>query len=190
VMDFPHNAGNEWVNATSAPVSGAGYVPAPPPRRRSRSKLGRRLRRTVQVLGIGLMVASGSLLLLMALSWARSQGAIAVVQAQMEDLRGGKIEEAYALFSRSYQAGTSLPTFRRWVRREDRLVKTHRMDFWGRSVWGETAMLWGTFQDDLGHNYPVRYVLVRENGTWRVDGVRLAPEAPQSEPTPVRVIEI
>lgn len=165
----------------------AGETPAPLKRR---SGFSRRLRRTVRVLGIGLMVAAGSLLFLIALSWIRSQAAIAVVQAQIEDLRGGKVEEAYALFSRSYQAGVSLPTFRRWVRRQERLIKAQRMDFWGRSVWGETAMLWGTFQDDLGHNYPVRYVLVRENGSWRVDGLRVSPEAPESPPNTVRVIEI
>ncbi|MBI2817277.1 MAG: DUF4864 domain-containing protein [Acidobacteria bacterium] len=163
---------------------------APAARSRKRSGITRRLRRTVQALGIGLMVAAGSLLFLMALFWVRSQGAVAVVQAQIEDLRGGKVEEAYALFSRSYRAGVSLAAFRGWVERQERLIKAQRVEFWGRSVWGETATLWGTFHDDLGHSYPVRYVLIRENGSWRVDGLRLAPEVSETPSSTVRIIQI
>lgn len=137
-----------------------------------------------------MLVAAGSMVCLVAISWIRSQAAVDVVQAQMNDLRGGKVEEAYALFSTTYQAGVSLPMFRRWVRRQERLAKAHRIQFWGRSVWGETAMLWGSFQDDLGHNYPVRYVLVRENGSWRIDGFHLAAEIPDASPNTIRVFQI
>ncbi len=127
---------------------------------------------------------------LAALSWIRSQAAVEVVRAQMDDIQGGKVEEAYALFSTTYQAGVSLPMFRRWVRHQGRFSKAKNIQLWGRSVWGETAMLWGSFQDDLGHNYPVKYLLVRENGSWRIDGFHLAAEVPDTSPNTIRVIEI
>src|SRR5262249_9225557 len=113
-----------------------------------------------------------------------------VVQAQVDAVRVGRVDQAYALFSTGYQAGVSLPMFRRWVRRQARLGKVQKLDFWGRSVWGQTAVLWGSFRDDLGHSYPVRYLLVREKGSWRVDGFHLEAEIPDPYPTNTRFIQI
>lgn len=167
-----------------APVCGTPAVQG-----RRRSGLAKRLRRALRVLGIGLVVAGASIACLVAVSWIRSQAAVAVVQAQVNDIRGGKVEEAYALFSTGYQSGVSLPMFRRWVGREPRLAKAQNVQLWGRSVWGETAMLWGSFQDDLGHNYPVRYLLVREKGVWRIDGFQMSEQFPDSSPNTIRVIQ-
>jgi hypothetical protein len=149
-----------------------------------------RLRRAIHVLGIGLLVAAASMACLMALSWIRSQGAVAAVQAQVQDLRVGRVEEAYSLFSTSYRAGVSLPMFRRWLRHEERLGKAQNLEFWGRSVWGETAVLWGSFQDDLGHSVPVRYLLVREKGAWKIDGFHLSSRHADSSPDTVHFIQI
>ena len=113
-----------------------------------------------------------------------------MVQTQVEEIRVGKVEEAYALFSSGYQAGVSLPMFRRWLRHQGRLDKAHKLQFWGRSVWGRTAVLWGSFQDDLGHTYPVRYLLIREKGSWRIDGFHVSAEIPDSFPGAVRFIQI
>jgi len=32
-------------------------------------------------------------------------------------------------------------------------------------LWGATAVLWGRFEDDWGHRFAVRYVLVQEDIT-------------------------
>ena len=149
-----------------------------------------RVRRSIRVLGIGVLVAASSMACLAAVSWVRSQAAVQVVRAQVEAIRVGKVEAAYALFSSGYQAGVSLPMFRRWLRRQGRLGKVQKLQFWGRSVWGETAVLWGSFQDDLGHSYPVRYLLIRERGSWRIDGFHLSAEIPDAYPNTVRFLHI
>jgi hypothetical protein len=148
------------------------------------------LRRASLVLGVGILVAAGSMACLLAVSWVRSQGAVQVVQTQVEEIRAGKVEEAYALFSSGYQAGVSLPMFRRWLRHQGRFGKVHKFQFWGRSVWGKTAVLWGSFQDNLGHTYPVRYLLIREKGSWRIDGFHVSAESPDSFPDTIRIIQI
>jgi hypothetical protein len=165
------------------------YPAAPWVAQRRTPRIGR-LRRVLHVFVIGAGVAIGSMLALAVVSWVRSQAAVAVVQTQMDDIRGGKVEEAYALFSAEYQAGVSLPMFRRYLRHQNGLAKARQLQFWGRSVWGETALLWGSFRDELGHSYPVRYLLVREKGSWRIDGFHLAAEAPGREPDAVRFVQI
>ena len=148
------------------------------------------LRRGVTVLGLALLVAVGCVAFLMGISWVRSQEAVGVVRTQMDAIRNGKVEQAYALFSQDYQAGVSLPMFRRWLRREARLTKVEQIQFWGRSVWRSTAVLWGSFQDELGHSYPVRYLLIRENGYWRIDSFHLSAEAPDPIPEYERFLYI
>ena len=149
-----------------------------------------RARRALGVLAAAGLIAIASVAFLVGLSWVRSQGAINVVAAQVQAIRDGKVEEAYKLFSRSYQADTSLPVFRRWLRRQKRLANVQHLQFWARSVWGGSALLWGSFEDDLGHSYPVRYLLVQEGGTWRIDRFQLSGEIPDSAPQNERLIEI
>ncbi len=169
-----------------------GARPAPfsqaPSRRRRR--FSDRLLHSFHVLFIGVAVALGCMACLVGISWVRSQAAVRVVETQMADIRGGKVEEAYALFSTAYQSGVTLPMFRRYLRRQERLDKVQKLEFWGRSVWGQTAVLWGTFQDDLGHSYPVRYLLIRENGAWRIDNFHISAESPDPYPNAVRFIQI
>ena len=173
------------------PISAAGraYPAGFRVAQRRSPRLGR-LRRVLHVFLIAAAVAFGSMLALVVVSWIRSQAAVVVVQTQMDDIRGGKVEEAYALFSAEYQAGVTLPMFRRYLRHRNSLAKARKVQFWGRSVWGETALLWGSFRDDLGHSVPVRYLLVREKGSWRIDGFHLAAEAPEREPDAVRFVQI
>lgn len=142
------------------------------------------------VLAAGVLIAIAAVAFWVGLSWVRSQGAISVVEAQLQAIRSGNVEEAYGLFSRSYQAATSLPMFRRWLRRQTRLANVQNLQFWGRSAWGNTALLWGRFEDNLGHRYPVRYLLVREGGAWRIERFQLSSEVPDPPPQRQRLAEI
>lgn len=149
-----------------------------------------RARGALSVLVAAFLIAIAAVAFLLGLSWVRSQGAINVVATQVQAIRDGKVEDAYRLFSRSYQADTSLPMFRRWLRRQRRLASVKHLQFWGRSVWGGTALLWGSFEDDLGHSYPVRYFLVQEQGAWRIDRFQLSAEVPDPAPQNERLIGI
>ncbi|MBI3895643.1 MAG: DUF4864 domain-containing protein [Acidobacteria bacterium] len=150
----------------------------------------RRGRKIVGILITGLLIALGCVALLAAISWVRSQPAVKVVQAQIQAMQEGKVEQAYAFFSSEYQTGMTLPMFRRWLRRQRRLTHLRSLQFWGRSVWGGTALLRGNFQDDLGNRYPFRYLLIREDGSWRVRYFQLSAEAPDFSSNQERFLHI
>ena len=171
---LPVNAADGFPNSTRA-RSGRGG-------RRS----SRRFRKAFGVLGAGIVVAIACVAILLAIAWIQSQGAVEVVKAQAAAIRDGKVEQAYALFSSEYRSGMSLPMFRRWLRRQEPLTSIQGLRIWGRSVWKGTAILWGSFQDDLGHSYPVRYLVIRENGDWRVDSFQLRATVPNSLPNTER----
>lgn len=172
------------------------FLPAEPEKRswttpaRRLGRWQRRLRQVAGVLVTGLLLALGCVALLVAISWVRSQPAVKVVRAQVQAIREGKVEQAYAFFSSEYQAGMTLPMFRRWLRRRGQLTHVRNLELWGRSVWGGTALLQGNFQDDLGNRYPVRYWLIRENGSWRVHSLQLQADFPDSQLSPERFLRI
>jgi len=171
-------------------IGGAGRTSSGPGREHGREPSRRRARRALGVLGAAVLIAVATVIFLVGMSWVRSEGAIQVVEAQVQAIRAGNVEEAYGLFSRGYQRGTSLPSFRRWLRRQGGLANVQNLQFWGRSVWGRTAVLWGRFEDDLGHRYPVRYLLVREGGVWRIERFQLSSQIPDPPARSERLIGI
>jgi len=161
----------------------AGQLPAYPGsrRRRGRGAAGR-FQHAAEILWGGTIVALVCVAAIMAFSWIQSQGAVAIVRAQATAIREGNLESAYDLFSDEYRASMSLPMFRRWLRRQPPLAAIQNVRLWGRMVRNGTAVLWGSFQDDLGHSYPVRYALIRENGDWRIDSLQVRADVPETLP--------
>ena len=166
---------------SDAAVDDLTAYPRSPSRRPGRTAAGR-FRHAAQILWAGMMVALICVAALLAISWIQSQGAVAIVRAQATAIREGKLESAYDLFTDDYRASMSLSMFRRWLRRQPSLAAIQNLRIWGRSVWRGTAILWGSFQDELGHSYPVRYSLIRENGDWRIDSFQVRAEIPETLP--------
>ena len=133
-----------------------------------------------------MLVALACLASMLTISWLQSNGAVQVVREQAEAIREGRVEKAYELLSSEYREGMSLAMFRRWLRRQDHLSDMQELRIWGRLVSRGTATLWGSFDDDLGHSYPVRYILIREDGDWRIDSFQLRGVAPESLPNTQR----
>ena len=153
--------------------------------RRGRRTSGR-LHQAIEILWAGMIVALVCVAGLVALSWIQSQGAVTVVREQVSAIHDGQLDKAYDLFSTDYRSGMTLPMFRRWLRRQPLLSGIQNLHIWGRSAWKGTAVLWGSFQDELGHSYPVRYSLVRENGDWRINSFQVRADVPESLPNPER----
>jgi hypothetical protein len=168
-------------------MSAAGPALALPPhpsaktRRRGRRPTGR-LQYAFEILWAGMIVAIVCLAGMVALSWLQSQGAVAVVRQQATEIRAGKLDQAYELFSSDYRSSITLPMFRRWLHRQPALSSIQNLHIWGRWAGSGIVTLSGSFQDDFGHSYPVRYSLIRENGDWRIDSVQVREEVPESLP--------
>ena len=148
-------------------------------RRRGPRQTGR-LRYAFEILYAGLIVAVVCVAGMIALSWLQSRGAVAVVREQASEIRAGKLDQAYGLFSSDFRSSMTLPMFRRWLRRQPALSSIQSLHIWWRQAGSGTVTLAGSFQDDLGHSYPVRYSVIRENGDWRIDSVQVREEAPES----------
>lgn len=159
-------------------------------RSRRPSGVERRFDHAARMLMNGAFVALIAVGVLGGLSWIRSQPAVRVVQAQLQAIHNGELVKAYGFFSNEYREETSLPVFRRWVRSQQRLTRIDGVQFWSRSVWGGVALLRGSFQDGFGRRYPVRYLLIRQDGEWRIHQFQLAPDMPSVDTEPAPLLRI
>ena len=99
--------------------------------------------------------------------------AVAVVRAQLKDLRGGDVDGAYARLSQSYRARMSRPAFEAFVSRHPGLKENSDSTFWNRSVKNQTAELSGLLSAASGTRERVTYQLVKEGGTWKISGIEV-----------------
>ena len=97
--------------------------------------------------------------------------AVATVRSQLQELKGGDIDGAYARLSGSAQARMSRSAFETFVARHPGLRENTDSTFWSRSVKNDTATLSGLLSSASGTRERVTYELVKEGGTWKVSGI-------------------
>jgi len=103
--------------------------------------------------------------------------AVAAVRSQLQELKGGDIDGAYARLSASAQARMSRPAFEAFVARHPGLRENTDSTFWSRSVKNDRATLSGLLSSASGTRERVTYELVKEGGTWKVTSIDVEGDA-------------
>jgi hypothetical protein len=117
-------------------------------------------------------------------AWYMTSGAAEAAKAQLEDLRGGRLDAAYARFSEEYRGNVSREAFAAFVQRHPALKDPADSTFLSRNVSNDRAQISGTLKAGSGASETVAYRLVRQGGQWviediEVDGDRPTPGAGQ-----------
>jgi hypothetical protein len=102
------------------------------------------------------------------LAWVGTKGARDAAQAQLEDLRKGDLDTAYARCSESYRSQVGVPEFRAFVAEHPGLAENAEASFASTSVQNDTAELGGVLTARSGQRERVAYRLVKEGGDWKV----------------------
>ena len=99
--------------------------------------------------------------------------AVAAARTQLQELKSGDIDGAYARLSSSAQARMSRPAFEAFVSRHPGLRENADTTFWNRSVSNDTAKLSGLLTSASGTRERVSYELVKEGGTWKISNIEV-----------------
>ena len=122
--------------------------------------------------GVFLFVGVG-----LALGFWLTSGLVEPVQRQLAALKRGDLQSAYAETSAGFHNTISFEKFTEFVKSQPPLSHNATFSFLQRKVNASgTGELNGTLTDDQGTVLPVQYKLVKENGTWKIFGIHLAPQ--------------
>ena len=97
---------------------------------------------------------------------------VEAVRAQLEEIRDGRLDAAYARLTRSYQARLTREAFAQMVEKHPALRDNADASFWNRSLVNGELRLSGTLTARSGSALKIDYELVREDGRWKIRSIR------------------
>jgi hypothetical protein len=155
------------------PVHVGSAAPAPAPAKKGRGPffwvgLGCGGCLVVVLLGFG-GIAGGA--------WFMTRGARTVVDAQLGDIRDGKLDAARDRFTAETKGRVSAQAFAAFVARHPGLKENKDATFLNRNYRNDAASLGGTLQATSGAKETVRYELVKEGGAWKIAEIVVGDES-------------
>jgi hypothetical protein len=101
-------------------------------------------------------------------------------------LKAGDVDKAYSFTSRDFQNATSLADFQKFVDLYPAIKNNARTKFISKDVTGDNAKLTGTLISVDGISTPIEYLLIKEEGAWKILGIQVYPEGVTPEQTEVQ----
>lgn len=115
-------------------------------------------------------------ILIFVLVFALTAAPVKVVNEQFNDIRQNNLQAAYDLFSDSAKSQTSFSDFQTMVSNNHLSdAQTASISFSGRQVNGDKAELDGKITVNTS-SAGLKYVLVKENGLWKVSAFAIIPQ--------------
>jgi hypothetical protein len=105
--------------------------------------------------------------------WATSD-LVPPIERQFDALKRGDMQAAYAETATAFRDSVSLPQFEAFLKQYPSLSRNADHSFSERSVDANgTGHVKGTLKDDRGGVLPIEYQLVKENGQWKILGIKI-----------------
>jgi len=101
---------------------------------------------------------------------------VSSVRAQLEEIREGRLDAAYARLSETYKARLTREAFLEMLEKHPALRDNADASFWNRSLQNDEMRLSGTLTARSGSKEKVAYELVRERGLWKIQAIRFPDE--------------
>jgi hypothetical protein len=101
---------------------------------------------------------------------------VKVVDAQLLDIREGRLDAAYGRLSAAHRARLSREAFAALVDKHPALKDNAEASFWNRSLENEQMRLTGMLTARSGAKERVGFELLREGGEWKISAIRFPDE--------------
>jgi hypothetical protein len=111
-------------------------------------------------------------------AWYMTSGAADAAKAQLEDLKSGRLDAAYARFSEDYRARVSRDAFAAFVDRHPALKDHADSTFLSRNVANNRAQISGTLKAGSGASESVAYALVKQASGWVIEDLEVEGDRP------------
>lgn len=113
--------------------------------------------------------------LIIALAFYLTSGLVTVVNNQLAALRETNYEKAYSYTSKDFQHAVSFDKFKIFINTYPSLKNNKSIAFYSREFNNDKGSIEGTLYSNDGASTPVKYLLVRENSTWKILAIIVNP---------------
>jgi hypothetical protein len=102
-------------------------------------------------------------------------GLTTAINKQLAELRAGDTEKAYSYTSTDFRGATSLTDFEAFINHYPALKDNKSATFTEKETKDDTGLVKGTLYSTDGSSTPIEYLLVKENGEWKIEGIQANP---------------
>lgn len=99
--------------------------------------------------------------------------AVDSAKAHLDDLRVGKIEDAYNATAQAFKSETPLPEYKKFLEQYPALQHVRELSLGDRSLQNQRVSLKGTVTTTENAVLPISIRLVHEGGQWRILGIEV-----------------
>lgn len=103
-----------------------------------------------------------------------TSGLTGPAREQLATLKAGNIDAAYNMTSAGFKDQTSLEEFKKYVDKQAILTHYKSFSFLERRVDNGLGYLSGEIEDADGKKMKIEYQLVKEDGKWKIQAMRLS----------------
>ena len=98
--------------------------------------------------------------------WGRADGAVKVIEAQLQALEKRDFASAYDHLATKTKATMRLEDFQERIEKNAVVMNRAKSQFWSRSIENDVATISGTIETLATKQTNARYVLIKENDRW------------------------
>lgn len=129
--------------------------------------------RKKMLIGLGCLLAFILIVIVIILSVANE--ITAPISSQLKAIRNGDIVNAYSFTSQDFRSATSLKDFELFVNHYVSLKKNKNIKFTTEDIQNDTGVVNGILYSREGVSTAVEYLLVKEEGQWKILGIKVNP---------------
>ncbi|MDR3478040.1 MAG: DUF4864 domain-containing protein [Gammaproteobacteria bacterium] len=113
-----------------------------------------------------------------------------VAQNQLAALRAGDVEKAYAYTSVDFRKDTSLDDYKKFYEGHPIFKNNVSASFLDREFNNDEGKLKGTLKSQDGSLTPIQFILKKENGEWKIEGITLNPDSDTDHSSDVSSVKV
>jgi hypothetical protein len=131
------------------------------------------------VVGMAVVIA----IIAVAFSFYSNSGMVGAAKSQLKLIRAGKVDAAYQMTSKNFQNDTSLERFKAFAKQYDVFNDNKSVRFSDKKEEGNNGYLKGVITSSDGGEMVIEYILLKEEGQWKIEAIRLTPLNAPSPPS-------
>lgn len=128
-------------------------------------------------IGIALIGLIAIVLLFIAFTFYLTSGLLEPIQKQLSAIQNGTIQKAYFLYtSKGFQKEVSMDKFEQVINQYPSLKNNESASFTSRQIKDNKGVVIGTLKSKEGVSTPIKYLLIKEDGQWKIVGFSVNPK--------------